>query len=113
RLASSGDIGLNPGPDCKVPSTTVKKSARKFPYAICEKPARCNQKGIKCNYRLQLEDELNGICTWASLHRDSVPILGDPNLDRRRPDKSEGKLLLDLEVEQEFTCLIDKATRTE
>ena len=65
------------------------------------------------NYQLQLEDELNGICTWASLHRDSVPILGDPNLDRRRPDKSEGKLLLDLEVEQEFTCLIDKATRTE
>ena len=48
RLASSGDVGLNPGPDCKVPSTTVKKSARKFPYAICEKPARCNQKGIKC-----------------------------------------------------------------
>ena len=31
----------------------------------------------------------------------------------RRPDKSEGKLLLDLEVEQEFTCLIEKATRTE
>ena len=65
------------------------------------------------NYRLQLEDELNGICTWASLQRDSVPILGDLNLDRRRPDKSEGKLLLDLEVEQELTCLIDKATRTE
>ena len=48
RLASSGDIGLNPGPDCKVPSTTMKKSAWKFPYAICEKPARCNQKGIQC-----------------------------------------------------------------
>ena len=48
RLASSGDIGLNPGPDCQVPSTTVKKSAWKFPYAICEQPARCNQKGITC-----------------------------------------------------------------
>ena len=48
RLASSGDIGLNPGPDCKVPSTTMKKSAWKFPYAICEKPAQCNQKGIQC-----------------------------------------------------------------
>ena len=30
-------------------------------------------------------------------------------IDRLRPGKSEGKLLL----EQEFTCLIDKATRTE
>ena len=39
----------------------------------------------------------------------AVTILGDLNLDRLRPDKSEGKLLL----EQEFTGLIDKATRTE
>jgi len=31
---------------------------------------------------------------------------GDINLDRLRPDKNEGKLLLDLEVEQELTCLI-------
>ena len=30
-------------------------------------------------------------------------------IDRLRPGKSEGKLVL----EQEFTCLIDKATRTE
>ena len=48
RLATSGDISLNPGPDCKVPSTTVKKLAWKFPYAICEKPVWCNQKGIQC-----------------------------------------------------------------
>ena len=30
-----------------------------------------------------------------------------------RPDKSEGKLLLDLEVEQGFQCLITKPTRVE
>lgn len=30
-----------------------------------------------------------------------------------RPDKSEGKLLLDVEVEQGFDCLITKPTRTE
>ena len=53
------------------------------------------------------------LTTFALGPRDSVPILGDLNLDRHRPDKSEGKLLLDLEVEQEFTCLIDKATCTE
>ena len=70
-------------------------------------------KPVSGNYRLQLQDELNGICTWASLQRDSVTILGDLSLDRVRPDKSEGKLLLDLEVEQEFTCLTDKATLTE
>ena len=33
-------------------------------------------------------------------------IIGDLNLDRLRPDKREGKLLLDLEIEQGFTCLI-------
>ena len=70
-------------------------------------------KPVSGNYRLQVQDELNGICTWASLQRDSVTFLGDLSLDRVRPDKSEGKLLLDLEEEQEFTCLIDKATLTE
>lgn len=40
-------------------------------------------------------------------------VIGDLNLDRMRPDKSEGKLLLDLEVEQGFDCLITKPTRTE
>lgn len=70
-------------------------------------------KPVSGDYRLLLQDELNGICTWTSLQRDSVTILGDLSLHRVRPDKSEGKLLLDLEVEQEFTCLIDKATLTE
>ena len=70
-------------------------------------------KSVSGDYQLQLEGELNGICTWASLRRNFVTVIGDINLDRLRPDKSEGKLLLDLEVEQELTCLIDRPTRTE
>lgn len=40
-------------------------------------------------------------------------VLGDLNLDRLRPEKREGKLLLDLEIEQGFECLISQPTRTE
>ena len=67
-------------------------------------------------YQLLLEKELGEICNWASLKSNHVVVIGDLNLDRKkimRPDKSEGKLLLDLEVEQGFDCLITKPTRTE
>ncbi|CAH3019331.1 unnamed protein product, partial [Porites evermanni] len=37
--------------------------------------------------------------------------LGDLNLDRLKPNTSEGKLLLNLEVEQRFECLITQPTR--
>ena len=41
-------------------------------------------------------------------------IIGDLNLDRLRSDKCElGKLLLDLETEWGFTCLISKPTRVQ
>ena len=40
-------------------------------------------------------------------------VIGDLNLDRLRPDKPEGKILLDLENEQGFKCLITKSTRVE
>ena len=40
-------------------------------------------------------------------------IIGALNLDRLRPDKREGKLLLDLEIEQGFTSLISKPTTVE
>lgn len=42
-----------------------------------------------------------------------VVVTGDLNLDRLRPDKPEGKVLLDLENEQGFECLITKHTRVE
>lgn len=64
-------------------------------------------------YQLLLESELSEVCNWASLQSNFVVVIGDLNLDRMRPDKSEGKLLLDLEVEQGFQCLITKPTRVE
>ena len=64
-------------------------------------------------YRLLLEKELSEICNWASLKSNHVVVICDLNLDRMRPDKSEGKLLLNLEVEQGFECVITKPTRTE
>ena len=63
-------------------------------------------------YQFLLKKELSEICNWASLKSTHVVVIGEMNLDRMRPDKSEGKLLLDLEVEQGFDCLITKPTKT-
>ena len=49
RLTTSGDISLNPGPDCTASCNGCKKPAWKFPCAVCEKPVRSNQKGILCD----------------------------------------------------------------
>ena len=40
-------------------------------------------------------------------------ILGDLYLDGLRPNKREGKVLTDMEMEQGLECLISKPTRTE
>ena len=64
-------------------------------------------------YQTLLESELSHVCNWASLNSNFVVVTGDLNLNRLRPDKPEGKLLLDLEVEQGFECLITKPTRIE
>ena len=47
------------------------------------------------------------------MNSNFVVVAGDLNLNRLRPDKPEGKLFLDLEVEQGFECLITKPTRIE
>ena len=65
------------------------------------------------DYRLVLENELSDVCNWASLQSNSLVVIGDLNLDRLRPDKPEGKVLLDLENKQGFECLITKPTRVE
>ncbi|PFX12956.1 putative RNA-directed DNA polymerase from transposon X-element [Stylophora pistillata] len=64
-------------------------------------------------YQTLLESELSHVCNWASLNRNFVVVAGDLNLNRLRPEIPEGKLLLDLEVEQGFECLITKTTRIE
>lgn len=64
-------------------------------------------------YRQQLEEELNHICNWANLQRQSIVLLGDLNLDRLRSTSNEGKLLLDLQETHELDCLISKPTRVQ
>ena len=49
------------------------------------------------NYLQRVENELNSICQWACFKKKSVIIVGDLNLDRLRLDRSEGKILRDLE----------------
>ena len=73
----------------------------------------CPPRNLCGDYQLLLENELSQVCNWASLQSNSVVIIGDLNLDRIRPDKREGKLLQDLEIEQGFTCLISQPTRVE
>ena len=65
------------------------------------------------NYQLLLENKLLDICNWASLQSNTVVVIGDLNLDRLRPDKPKGNILLDLENKQGFKCLITKSTRVE
>lgn len=65
------------------------------------------------DYQLLLENELSQVCFQASLQSNSVVIIGNLNLNKLRPDKREGKLLLDLETTQGFTCLVTKPTSVE
>ena len=58
-------------------------------------------------------NQLSEVCNWTSLKSNSAVAIVDLNLDRMRPDKPEGKLLLDLEVEKGFECPINKPTRVE
>jgi len=48
---------------------------------------------------------------WASLKKQAIVITGDLNMHRLRPDRREGKILLDLEEVHDLQCLIAKPTR--
>ena len=54
---------------------------------------------------------LNDICTWAALRKQAIIITGDLNLDGRRTDQREGKILLDLEEVHDLRCLITQPTK--
>ena len=58
-----------------------------------------------------VEDELNDICMWAALKKQAMIIISNLNLDRLRPDRREGNILLDLEEVHDLQCLITKPTR--
>ena len=49
------------------------------------------------DYFSKLEDELNSLCMWAELQKQTVILMGDLNLNRMDTNKREGKLLIDLE----------------
>ena len=54
---------------------------------------------------------MNHFCNWVSLQGHAFELLGDLNLDRLRPDKPEGKLLIDTEETQGLECLITQPTK--
>ena len=56
------------------------------------------------------EEELNDICMWASVLKQTIVITGDLNLDRLRPDRREEKILLDLEEVHDLHGLITTPT---
>lgn len=59
----------------------------------------------------RVEEELNDICLWASLQKQTVVITGDLNLNRLRPQQKEGRILRDLEEIHNLTCMITEPTR--
>ena len=63
------------------------------------------------NYLQRVESELNSICQWACFKKKTVIIVGDLNLDRLRLDRSEGKILRDLEEVNDLHCLINELRR--
>ena len=42
------------------------------------------------HYLERVEEELNDVCMWASLKKQTFIVTGDPNLDRLKPDSREG-----------------------
>ena len=68
-------------------------------------------KALGKDYYLKVEEELNSICMWATMERKSVIIMGDLNLDRLKPDRKEGKILIDLEEVHGLECIITEPTR--
>ena len=103
---------LNPGKHYKtleLLALEVKTDAGNIIILVIYRPPRA----LCGDYRLVPENELSDACNRASLQSNSVVVTGDLNLDRLRPDKLEGIVLLDLQNEQGLECLITKPTRVE
>ena len=59
------------------------------------------------NYYVTLEKELHEICSWISLQRQFIIIMGNLNLNKLRPGDKEGKILCDLAEVHGLQCLIN------
>ena len=68
-------------------------------------------KSLVSMYQLQLEEDINHFCNWALLQGHAFVLLGVLNLDRLRPDKPEGKLLIDTEETHGLECVITEPNR--
>ena len=66
---------------------------------MLHREARLNNSGKSSGpkYLQRVEEEMNDICQWVCLRKQSVVILGDLNTDRQTPYCGEGKILKDLE----------------
>ena len=70
-----------------------------------------SQKVTGNNYYVTLEKEPHEICSWISLQKQFILIMGDMNLNKLRPGDKEGKILCDLEEVNGLECLIKEPTR--
>ena len=43
------------------------------------------------DYYRKLEEEFNSLCMWATMECNTLILTGDLNLDRLRPERTEGK----------------------
>ena len=68
-------------------------------------------KATGTDYYRKLEEEFNSLCMWATMECNTLILTGDLNLDRLRPERTEGKILLSLEEVYGLECLIKDPTR--
>ena len=81
-------------------------------YKVYRPPNSSKKESKTCrNYLQRVESELNSICQWACFKKKTVIIVGELNLDRLRLDRSEEKILRDLEEVNDLHCLINEPTR--
>ena len=66
-------------------------------------------KATGTDYYRKLEEEFNSLFT--TMECNTVILTGDLNLDRLRPERTEGKILLSLEEVYGLECLIKDPTR--
>lgn len=65
----------------------------------------------RSKYLRNVEEEVNELSQWSCLQKQGIVILGDMNMDRLSPGRSEGKMLGDLEEVYNLSSLITEPTR--
>lgn len=65
----------------------------------------------RSKYLRNVEEEVNDLSQWSCLQKQGIVILGDMNMHRLRPGRSEGKMLRDLEEVYNLSSLITEPTR--